>query len=1307
MAQTAKGRIMAYRIGIDAGSKTIKIVVVDEAGTIVHSIYRRHRFDIRTTVRDVVHDLVWRYGDIEGTVGVTGSAGIGFAETLDLPFVQEVIATTRAVRDTYPQADAIIELGGEDAKIVYLKGTLEQRMNATCAGGTGGFIDTIAFRIGARSAEMSNLALRANRIYPIASRCAVFAETDVRPLLNAGASAGDIAASALEAVVRQTVGGLACGRPIEGTVVFLGGPLEHIPDLVRRFRKALGLTAATGIKPPDAHLFTALGAALHCSDSGNARTVSLARLEQLIDAAPNPRNDLPRLEPLFENDAEVEAFRKRHRGNALPRKRPYDAQGPVYVGIDAGSTAVKIAAIDDDGNLVYSDYHPTEGDVLATTLDMIDRLYVNLPRTHNGEPLARIVHATATGYGENLLRAGLGVDSGVVETTAHATAALRFMPDLTFLLDIGGQDIKAIWVNNGAVEETVLNEACSSGCGSFIEGMAHSLRSTPERFAAQALSATAPVDLGTKCTVFMTSRIRHAQKAGASVNDLAAGAAYSVVRNALFRIIGVENLGSLGNRIVVQGGAFASDAVLRAFEKMTGLEVIRPGDARLMGAIGAALIARNRAHEASLRTGKAPLSTIIAREAIASFKPKRRTMRCSGCANSCELSIVSFGNGASFISGNRCDRAEECIGLDKADRVTTSRRLARAGDDALKLHPPNALALEQGLLARYRSIDGNEARGDVAVGIVGALRPYDQLPFWHKLVAHLGFSVIVPSSLQTADSPDRLFEGLDTIPSESVCYPAKLSHVRLHEVIRKGATAVLAPRFARGSRCPVSCEYAEALRDSVPALQSGDVTLCAPLLQTCSPERASASSADRDSLFESLAKIAPPHAPLERDEFDEAFAQAVVTYRRFRNAMARGNERAIAWAQKPGRHGIVIGGRAYHADPDVLHSIDEVLEELGFSVIAGEMLDLPAAKAPGNQPWAPAKHAARLAQFAIDHPSIDLVYLQSFGCGYDAMSIPDARAILRAAGRQLTALKIDDIADTAHLRIRLRTLAETIERAEAHREIGCSVGIAEAHGAAQREVHPTDPPVARPATDAMIAAARAGDTQAFNDLGPDDVSTARMHVNDVCYVLSALAGRAIRIVAGCPDLKQLAVPMTCTDCLADGLARVVERASGQSLDIVWEAPGPTEASAPAEGRSSATDAPQRGAGKRRPLIGIIGAPPLVGNPRLNDDIASFIAESGCDVALPDPSLLAIEDIRYLDQLDRFACEGVDHVIYLLSFGCLKGHIHARGAARALERRYPNMPITVVDYDPEASALNRENRIRLALESARARCEGSA
>lgn len=829
---------MACSIGIDAGSKTIKVVVLDESGNVLHSVYRRHRSDIRSTLAGALREISWRFEDVVGAVGVTGSAGIPIAASLDVPFVQEVVATTMAVERRHPQADAIVELGGEDAKLVYLTGGLEQRMNATCAGGTGGFIDTVAFMIGAKACDVSKLARSAKRIYPISSRCAVFAQTDIRPLLNEGAGKADIAASALEAVVRQTLGGLACGRPIDGTVVFLGGPIEHIPELTHRFRIALGLDHRSGIKPVDAHLYTAFGAAFYgeecvCRREGRGRIVSLRELEYRVAHSLSFGKPLARLPRLFSSDEEIDSFRGRHAACATPRVRLFDCEGPLYLGFDAGSTAVKLAVLDDAGRLAYFDCRSVGGDVLGTSMRMLEAFYAAMPRAANGNPYVSVARSAVCGYGEGMLKATLGLDEGVVETLAHVRAARELCPDLTFLLDIGGQDMKAIWVRNGRVVDAVLNEACSSGCGSFVEGTAYSLSSTPEEFAVGALLAPEPVDLGTKCTVFMTSRVRHAQKAGASVPDIAAGVAYSVVKNALFRIIGASKVGSLGERVVVQGGTFMSDAVLRAFELVSGIEVVRPERSFLMGAMGAALVAKDRArlskdNEGGLRGG------LVGEEALRGISLTRRGARCEKCGNECPLSIVDFGEGRVFVSGNRCDRAYEYLGYGPALSEGGAKR------------PPNVVALERKLLARHSDHIGDGPRARIRVGLMNTLNLYEHVPFWHTFFKELGFSIVVPND-ERSESTGAAREGSATVPSESACHPAKLSHSRLTDLTKNGgAHAVFMPRYTRGRRCPVSCDYSAALFDGELG-EKGEVRFLSPLFKNVNPMFLS-QCGDRDAL---------------------------------------------------------------------------------------------------------------------------------------------------------------------------------------------------------------------------------------------------------------------------------------------------------------------------------------------------------------------------------------------------------------------------------------------------------------------------
>ena len=1316
---TAEEPAKTYRFGIDAGSKTVKVVIVDEDGTVVNSIYRRHLSNIRETLVDILHNLVWRYGDLPGKATVTGSAGIALAEMLELPFVQEVLATERTVRELYPDADAVIELGGEDAKVMYLSGAPEQRMNATCAGGTGGFIDSIAFMLGVRTSDMSRLAGGASRIYPIASRCAVFAQTDVRPLLNAGAKKSDIAASALEAVVRQTITGLACGRPIEGKVIFLGGPLQFIPDLVRRFQIGLGLKRGEGIRPRWAHIFTAHGAALYAGELPESKPTSLGQLEERIRQADAPEDDLARLEPLFATGEEREAFKKRHARVDFPRKRLFDCKGPLYSGIDAGSTTVKMAVIDDAGNLVYSCYTPVQGDALATATEELLDFDRSLPHVYGtDETIAWVAHATATGYGEDLLRAALGIDSGIVETTAHARAAMELVPDATFVLDIGGQDMKALWIKNGMVSNAILNEACSSGCGSFIEGTAHSLRLSPHAFNDAALTSEHPVDLGTKCTVFMSSRVKHAQKIGASVNDLAAGIAYSVVKNALFRIIGAERIDTLGSKIVVQGGTFKSDAALRAFEKVCGVEAIRPESAHLMGAIGAALIARERSHDASRNTDgdldAAPRSTMISARELESLSVERFSSRCPGCSNACLLAIADFGNGRRFISGNKCSNAND-FEFSRNEEPKT-RAAEAAAIEGRKPTPrphqaPNAIAVEQRLLQSVESVVQTGLRGARAIGIMNCFETYEYTPFWRALFAELGFSVIMPDDARGASLEQA---ALATVPAEGACFPAKIAHMRAFDLMNAGADVIFMPRFNRIGRCAVSCEYADALADAVPAFEQGEVRLSRPHLSSFKVTRIAKDEDDLSALFSEVGSFCPDGAPLLREEFDHALEKALASQREFFDTVARANGKVIDWlAEDERRHAIVVAGRPYHTDPRLMRGIDTMLTKLGFAILCPTSSDAWATRRPHDPhcpPWKPGKHLARLARFAAENAQVDLVCLQSFGCGYDALSLEDARDILEAVGKPFTALKIDDLSDKTHLNIRLRTLAEGIESMS--RRGGNGQGLLTARSNEARECTIGRSDASTPATvshvekertasesvagNAGVAEAAGREFEHIPNVMREGISVADAQVaqrqvpGDVCFTAAALIARTLRIVEENPQVRALHIPLVCNQCLLDGLAHTIWRLNGSCPEIIWDErwQQPIEEPAATKGKDT-----------RRVLVGIVGNPLLCFDAFMNDSILKLLERLGCDVAMPDPDKLFCEDVRYLDQLDEFSRKGVDCVIYLQSFGCMKAHVHARGFAHEFARRYPDMPITVIDYDPESSALNRENRIRLAVEAA--------
>lgn len=1277
---------MTYRIGIDAGSKTLKLVVLDEAGTVVYDAYMRHRANIARTLGEAIHDLNWRHGPVDASIAMTGSAAIEVARVLGIPFVQEVVATTHAVRTLEPDADVVIELGGEDAKIIYLDERPEQRMNATCAGGTGGFIDTIAYMLDMRSSQMSQLAFGASRSYPIASRCAVFAQTDVRPLLNAGASKADIAASVFDAVVRQTLSGLACGRPIRGNVVFLGGPLEHMPYLVHVFRRTLGLSARDGVKPKNAHLFTVTGAALLSDDARRLGcdpvVMNTAEFERRVTSMGELESDLAFLPPLFEDADELAAFRARHGQAEFERQSIYEAAGPLFLGIDAGSTTLKLVALNTDAQIVYSVYEPIRGDLVETLREALDGLYRKIePPSYlpHAKPSMWIARACATGYGEELLRAAFGVDMGMVETAAHLRSARHLCDDLDFLLDIGGQDMKALWVRHGMVTDAALNEACSSGCGAFIEGTAAALKTTPWQFADDALLARHPIDLGTKCTVFMNSRVKHAQKAGAPIEDIAAGVAYSVVKNALHRIIGDDRIPQPGQRVVVQGGTFRSDAVLRAFELLCGVEAVRPAQAHLMGAIGCALFALDEAGaDTTARSG------LVGPDELQRLEVRREKVTCTGCANACELSVVSFDAERTrcFVSDNRCER-----GLDEPRRRWGGgERAIQPGP--LSHHAPNVIADEQRLIASFGDIEQRGSRGSRRIGLMDSMALFAYRPFWRTLLAELGFSVMLP---RPGCEADRMSEAWETVPSESACYPAKTSHVRYFSLCEGGCDAVFMPRFTRNYHCPVQTGYASALAANVGTARSGAglAPIVSPELANYRPARFVRDEASMERLLAAVNELAGDEVPaITRDEFDRAFSTAMQRQEKVSAELARRTEDALRWlADDPSRHGIVLAGRPYHMDEALLHGIDRELAQLGFAVlgVAGLAAADPSranAHLQGPHPWMPAKRLVGIARFVAGHPQLDAVFLQSFGCGFEAVSIEEAADVLDAAGKPCTTLKVDDISDLAHIRIRLRTLAAAIAmRGEV--EDGKA-----AEGSAAERFRQECPAV--PGKTASLL-----DDLAKCALDADDLECARRScVKDACFTANAMAARVIRMLRDDPGITRVELPRVCETCLTDAVPRIVERACGRTPEYAW-VPWASGGDSSALARAS-----MHNDGSARPRIGIVGNPLIVFEPFMNDHVVEMLESLGCEPIMPDPALLAGDDVRYLDQLVLFDEQGIHDIIYLLSFGCLKGHVSARGALRELHERFTDMRITVIDYDPESSALNRENRIRLAVDAAR-------
>ena len=1403
------------RIGIDVGSKTIKLVVLDEGGQVQHSVYRHHGSNIQKTLVEVISEYIKRFGSVEGYVAVTGSGGISVARMLDLPFVQEVVATTQAVQAAIPQANAIIELGGEDAKVVYLDDPLEQRMNTTCAGGTGGFIDSIASMLGIYTREINMYAIRSTRTYPIASRCAVFAQADVRALMNLGVSKEDIAASALEAVVRQTIGGLACGRPLTGNVVFVGGPFQYIPMLRTSFCKALGLTAEAGIKPDMAHLFTVRGAALEGGiraqkmiQAGQhpSNEHSLISLMQAATAGQLQEEGLGRLKPLFADEREWEAFATRHGRTALPRNAAHLAQGPLYVGIDAGASQVKVAAVDQRGRVFAALEAPANGDALTAAVDLLEKLYQMLPKGSS----AYVARACVTGSADELIQSALQVDASVVETLAHARAARWFNPDATFVLDGGGQDIKALCLQDGTLSKTVLNDPCSSGLGIFMEETAQALQWPLGLFNDQAASAQAPVELDTRCIVFMNSRIRHAQKIGADRADIAAGLAYSIAQNAYQRVLGGASRADLGGTVIVQGGLFRSDAVLRAFELVSGLECQRPSSCQHMGAIGAALLAKDQA-DALMEQAQgesAPdrhlKSTLAPASQLEFFDPIYSTFTCTGCENACVLSIVRYDELRIFVSGNRCEKGaqvvrDESIELSKTDILGTSSMIPRSrnnrkrrdeseigngivipgylrsfsggmlgggNDHGLKDEPrrvdyyaiqlerdrtrerkvkliaptkwmsanevakkkqeeakseaqrkeeaqrirdayleklekltvlsssrtlkaeavdvPNTVEAERALLRAFGSTPGIGLRGAHTVGLVSTLSGYSQTPFWHTLLTTLGYGVVLPD--QDA-SPELAMKAAESIPSESVCDPAKTTHTHIYQLERQGADAVFMPRFLRQGRCPVLYGYADALQDNVPFLHDGTVSMASPLLCSTDLEQLPWGEEDLQKLTCALKALDPACCP-DLEEVRQAARIAAEVQRRFAQQLQDAGRAALDWVSAdPKRRAMVLAGRPYHVQPQLLHEIDVKLACMGYAVLSPLVtralagLPLDAEEGVGaDDAWKPADRLLSYVDFALEHDRVDLVFPHSFNCGYDAVSIQAARHALEEANRPFAAIRLDDMADSAHITVQLRTLTETVEAQR-------SFGSCAAEATASSTHHAKGTGCAHLLEQGM---------------GTADLESSRgMALPGMCFTTTALAARACRLASQDPGLRTLHAPLVCKDCLVSALPLLVQQQTGRDVSIIWDKGWdlrPPAASLPTDETAKA----EPGQEGPRPKIGIVGNPLLCFDPFMNEQVVAMLESLGAQPVLPDPRNLLVEDVRYLEQMEQFSQQKVSAVLYLQNFSCLKGHVHARGALHGLLQRYPNMPVTVIDYDPESSALNRENRIRLVVAAAKGR-----
>ena len=976
------------KLGIDIGSTTVKVSIIEDGGKLLFADYKRHFANIQETLADLLREGEEKLGALTVEPVITGSGGLTLSKHLGIPFVQEVVAVATSLKDYAPQTDVAIELGGEDAKIIYFTGGIDQRMNGICAGGTGSFIDQMASLLQTDASGLNEYAKNYKAIYPIAARCGVFAKTDIQPLINEGATKEDLSASIFQAVVNQTISGLACGKPIRGNVAFLGGPLHFLPELRAAFIRTLNLGPDQIIAPDHSHLFAAIGAAMN---SDPKTTASLHDLIERLSHGIKMDFEVKRMEPLFTDEADYEDFKTRHASHDVKKGDLATYEGNCYLGIDAGSTTTKVALVGEDGSLLYRFYSNNNGSPLATAIRAMQEIHDQLPEK------AQIAYSCSTGYGEALLKSALMLDEGEVETISHYYAAAAFEPDVDCILDIGGQDMKCIKIKDGTVDSVQLNEACSSGCGSFIETFAKSLNYSVQDFAREALFAKNPTDLGTRCTVFMNSNVKQAQKEGASVADISAGLAYSVIKNALFKVIKITNASDLGKHVVVQGGTFYNDAVLRSFEKISGCEAVRPDIAGIMGAYGAALIARER-YDASKTTTMLPIDKIL------SLTYKTTMARCQGCTNHCVLTINRFDGGRQFVTGNRCER-----GL---------------GGNKQKKDIPNLFDYKYHRMFDYEPLTADLApRG--TVGIPRVLNMYENYPFWAVFFKELGYrTVLSPKSTR------QIYElGIESIPSESECYPAKLAHGHIEWLIRQGLTYIFypcvpyerneTPEAGNHYNCPMVTSYAENIKNNVESLTDHKVHFRNPFMAFTNEEILTKRLVEEFTRDQSI-----PEKEI-RAAAHKAWQELIAS----RQDMEKKGEEVIAWLKETGHHGIVLAGRPYHVDPEINHGIPELITSYGFAVLTEDSVShLGRVDRPliVTDQWMYHSRLYEAASYVKTQPNLDLIQLNSFGCGLDAVTTDQVNDILTRSGKIYTLLKIDEVNNLGAARIRVRSLIAAI-----------------------------------------------------------------------------------------------------------------------------------------------------------------------------------------------------------------------------------------------------------------------------------------
>ena len=1099
------------RLGIDIGSTTVKVAVIDEQHNILFSDYQRHFAKIQETLSSLLKKAKDQIGEMTFAPTVTGSGGLSISSYLDIPFCQEVVCVSSALQDYAPQTDVAIELGGEDAKIIYFTNGIDQRMNGVCAGGTGSFIDQMASLLQTDAGGLNEYAKDYDTIYPIAARCGVFAKTDIQPLINEGATKPNLAASIFQAVVNQTISGLACGKPIRGNVAFLGGPLHFLTELKEAFIRTLNLKDDEIIAPTHSHLFAAVGAALNAKEEV---TTDFEHLLKQFEKKIELQQEVDRLEPLFKSEQEYKNFVKDHNRHVVKRGDLATYKGNCYLGIDAGSTTTKVALAGEDGELLYSYYNNNNGSPLHAVVEALHEIDAQMPKT------AKIVSSCSTGYGEHLVKAALNLDFGEVETIAHYYAAAFFDPDVDCILDIGGQDMKCIRIKNGVVDDVQLNEACSSGCGSFIETFAKSLNHSVQEFAKVALTAQNPIDLGSRCTVFMNSKVKQAQKEGATVGDISAGLAYSVIKNALYKVIKLTDPSDLGKHIVVQGGTFYNDAVLRSFERISGCHAVRPDIAGIMGAFGSALIARER-YEDGMETSMLPLEEIFAMSVDTSMT------RCKGCTNHCLLTINKFSNGRRYITGNRCER-----GIGKEPNAENI---------------PNLYDYKLHRTFDYEPLSDEKATRGV-IGIPRVLNIYENYPFWYTFFTDLGFKVVV-----SPESSRKIYElGIESIPSESECYPAKLAHGHVMWLIKQGIKDIFYPciPYERDEmegtnnhyNCPIVTSYAENIKNNMEELATEHINFMNPFLALDNEE------ALKSRLFEELE--AQYH--LTADEINHAVDKAYAELSQVRTDIQNKGEEVLAYLAETG---IVLCGRPYHIDPEINHGIPELINSYGIAVLTEDSIShLSKVERPLNvqDQWMYHSRLYAAANYAKANKQLEVIQLNSFGCGLDAVTTDTVKDILTKSGRIYTVLKIDEVNNLGAARIRIRSLISAVRVRKKHKIEPKPVSPAIKRVEFTKEMRknytllvPQMSPIHFEFLEPALQSC-GYNVEVLNQGGMEDVNTGLKYVNnDACYPSLIVIGQLMNaLLSGKYDPHKIALVISQTGggCRATNYISFIRRA---------------------------------------------------------------------------------------------------------------------------------------------------------------------